>query len=75
MILDFKPVVRNKHTNDLYFYNGENSFTNIRTKTSGTVSDEVARKTFNINYEATSIINDYPIVAEMINKLQLIIEN
>ena len=71
---DFKPVVRNYRSNDLYFYNGENSFTNIRTGKSGTVTDEAARKTFGINPEATILLNEYPMIAEMINKLQLIIE-
>ena len=72
---DFKPVVRNVRSNDLYFYEGENKFTNIRTGKSGIVTEESARKTFNINLEATAILNEYPMVVEMIKKMQLIIEN
>ncbi len=71
---DFKPVVRNKRTNDLYFYNGGNSFTNIRTQKSGEVSNEEAKRTFSINTQATVLINDYPIVAKMITKLGLVFE-
>lgn len=71
---DFKPVVRNKRTNDFYFYNGGNSFTNIRTQRSGEVSDEDAKRTFSINTQATVLINDYPIVAKMIAKLGLVFE-
>lgn len=69
--LIFKPVVRNINTNDLYFYEGGNSFENIRTKKSGTVSDLAAQKTFLINLDASKMINEYPLIAELINKLDL----
>lgn len=72
---DFKPVVRNVRSNDLYFYEGENKFTNIRTGNSGIVSDDAASKTFTINAEATIILNEYPNVIELIKRLGLIIEN
>jgi hypothetical protein len=68
--LIFKPVVRNVNTNDLYSWDGE-VFTNLRTNVSGKVSDVAAQKTFLINVEATQMINDYPIIAELINKLDL----
>lgn len=71
----FRPVVRNKRTNDLYWYNGGNSFTNIRTGKSGEVTDEAAKQTFNMNVEATYLINEYPMIAELINRLKLVIEN
>jgi hypothetical protein len=69
--LTFKPVVRNVNTQDLYFYEGENSFENIRSGKKGVVSDAAAQKTFLINVEASQLINDYPIIAELINKLDL----
>lgn len=71
---DFKPVVRNVRSNDLYFYEGENIFTNIRTGKSGTVTDEAARKTFSINAEATILFNEYPLLEKFVNKLGLTIE-
>lgn len=69
--LIFKPIVRNIKTNDAYFYEGENKFTNIRTGVSGTVSDEAAQKTFKMNIEASQMVHEYPIVAELINRLKL----
>jgi hypothetical protein len=64
-------IVRNIKTNDLYRYNGENSFTNIRTGVSGKVTDEAARTTFVINVDATIIMNEYPMVEKMIKALNL----
>lgn len=65
------PVVRNIQNGDLYFYLGENKFSNIRTGNDGIVDDESARKVFRINIEATEIINEYPVVCEMIKRLNL----
>jgi hypothetical protein len=70
-----RPIVRNIQNNDLYFYNGENNFTNLRTLKSGNVPDGVARKTFKVNLDATEIINEYPFVGEMINILNLKFQN
>lgn len=67
----FKPVVRNIKTNDIYFYNGENSFTNIRTGVSGKVSDKAAKETFKINPEMSILLNDFPLVATFIEKCDL----
>lgn len=66
-----KPVVRNTKTNDLYAYEGENVFVNIRTGVGGKVSDVGAKNTFKINVEATQLINDYPLISEMIKTLGL----
>jgi len=65
------PVVRNIQNGDLYFYLGENKFQNIRTGKDGVVDDETARKIFRINIEATEIINEYPLVGEMVKRLNL----
>ena len=69
-----KPIVRNIQTNDLYEYSGENIFLNLRTNKSGNVSNEKANEILKFNIEATEIINEYPIVKELINKLNLKIE-
>lgn len=70
----FKPVVRNIRTEDIYFYNGGNNFTNIRTGITGRVSDIAASKTFKISPELSILLNDYPLIAELINKADLTIE-
>lgn len=65
------PVVRNLKTSDLYEFCGGNTFKNLRTGATGEVTDEVARKSFVINVEASMIIDEYPIVKELIQKLGL----
>ncbi len=64
-------IVRNIENNDLYEYLGENKFQNLRTKRGGIVDEEKARKVFRVNLEATEIINEHPIVKELISKLGL----
>ena len=66
-----KPVCRNIQNDELYFYEGENVFRNIRTGKSGVVDDETARKVFKMNIEATELINEYPIIETMIQQLNL----
>lgn len=66
-----QPIVRNIKTNDLYEYKGENVFENIRTGKSGSVADDVASRSFVFNVEATKILNEFPIVVEMIKRLNL----
>lgn len=68
---EMNPIVRNIKTNDFYQYEGENKFTNLRTGKSGVVSDEVARKSFVVNVEATSMFDEFPIVKEMVQRLNL----
>jgi len=71
----FRPVVRNVQNNDAYFYNGNNTFENIRSGGSGVVDDEAAGRIFKINVDATEMINEYPLIAEMIQKLNLKFNN
>ena len=74
MASDFKAVVRNTQNNDLYLHLADNRFRNIRTLAEGDVTEEKAKHFFKINLEATTIINEYPIVADLINQLGLKIE-
>lgn len=69
-----KPIVRNKKTNFLYRYEGDNIFTNLSTGVSGKVSDKAAQETFAINLEATQLINGNPIIETLIRTLKLKIE-
>lgn len=74
MTCPFKPVVRNLKTMDVYFYNGDNEFTNIRTGVTGKVSDTAAQNTFGISPELSIMLNEYPMVAKLINKMGLTTE-
>lgn len=67
-------IVRNIKTNVLYEYLGDNKFQNLCTGVTGSVTDEAAQKTFVINMEATQMINDYPIVKDLISRLHLKID-
>lgn len=64
-------IVRHIRSNMLYRYLGENKYRNLTTLQEGKVPEEKAREIFKINIEATSIINEYPEVENLINKLQL----
>jgi hypothetical protein len=66
----FKPVVRNIQNNDFYEWDGE-KFTNLRTGKSGVVDDEKAREIFKFNIEASQIFHDYPIVKELLSRLNM----
>lgn len=68
------PICRNIQTNDLYAYQGENNFKNLRTGAEGSIEAGKAREFLKLNVEATQIINEYPIVAELIQKLNLKID-
>lgn len=68
----FKPVVRNIRTKDIYFYHGNNEFENIRTGKKGKVSDNAARNTFKINPELSVLLNEFPMIAVLINKIDLV---
>jgi len=67
-----KPaVVRHIKTGDVYQYLGQNRFRNMRTWAEGQVSDEVAQRCFVINLDATELINEHPILEDLIKVLQL----
>jgi hypothetical protein len=67
-------IVRNIQNNQLYRYLGDNKFRNIVTGKEGLVEDEKAREVFKINVEATGILNEYPLVEDLIEKLKLKID-
>lgn len=67
-------IVRHVRTNDLYSYNGDNNYTNLRTQVSGVIDEEIARKSFVINVEMTVMIAEYPVVSDLIKQLQLKID-
>lgn len=68
------PVVRHKKTNSMYLFKGDNIFQNIVTNVEGVVSDETAASIFAVNLDATKLINEYPNLKLLIEKLELKIE-
>jgi hypothetical protein len=68
------PIVRNIKTNDLYAYLGNDQYKNIRTGAAGTINPEAARDNLKINVEATMLLNEYPILKDLIQKLNLKME-
>lgn len=71
----YLPVVRNVQTNDFYTYLGENKFQNIRTKAEGEVPADKASTLFRINIDATKMLNEFPLVNDLVNKLNLTFDN
>lgn len=69
------PILRNIKNNEAYKFLGENRFQNLRTGIIGEVSDEMARKVFKFNIQATEIINEYPQIEELIKRLNLRFDN
>lgn len=70
-----RPIVRNIQNNDAYEFLGGNKFKNLRTQKDGDVAEEKARDIFKFNIEATEMINEYPIIEEMIKTLNLKFDN
>lgn len=67
-------IVRNIKNNILYRYLGENKYRNLVTLQEGEVPEDKARESLKINIEATYILNEYPEIENLINKLNLKIE-
>ena len=71
-----KPVVvRHKKTNCVYLYLGQNIFRNVHTGVEGSVSDEVAQRSFNINLDATELFNEHPLLHDLVRVLNLKFDN
>lgn len=64
------PVVLGKLNSVLYSTDGKNTFTNLKTNVSGTLSDEEASKYFILPIEYNKLVFKYPQIIEMINVLQ-----
>lgn len=64
-------IVRNIQNNQLYRYLGDNKYKNLMTGVSGEIAAELAQKIFKINLEMTRLCNEYPLLEEAIEKLNL----
>jgi hypothetical protein len=68
-------IVRNIQNNQLYQYLGGNKYKNLITGVEGEVSEDMAKKIFKVNLQATKILNDFPVVEKLISELGLTIDN
>ena len=50
---------------------GENKYENVRTGVSGEIPEETARESLRFNLEATTILNEYPEIQNLIKRLNL----
>ncbi len=64
-------IVRHISNNCLYEYLGEDKYVNLVSGKSGVIDPEKASGVLKINLDATVLIDKYPIIKELINKLQL----
>lgn len=64
-------IVRNIQNKCLYEYLGEDRYRNLVTGKEGTVTPEQAKDILKINLDATVLLEEYPLIKELINKLQL----
>lgn len=67
-------IVRNIQNNQLYMYLGENRYKNMISGIEGEIDPQVAQKIFKINLNATMICSEFPLVQELIKRLQLTVD-
>ena len=70
-------LVKNKQTNHIYQWNGDEamtSFTNLTTGATGHVPNELASKAFVIPVMLNKMVNENPLLLEMIKSLNLQLE-
>jgi hypothetical protein len=68
-------ILRNIQNNQLYGHIGGIRYVNLITGVEGDVPENLAKKIFKINLQATKIINDYPEIKNLISSLGLTIDN
>lgn len=68
---DFRPICRNVQNQDFYEFLGGNTFRNLRTGKSGEVDESKAAEVLKFNIEMTTLINEFPMVEELIKRLNL----
>lgn len=68
-------VLRLKKNNDLYRDLGNDAYLNLRTKVEWNISPEKMKEIFIIDYNATMIINKFPIIEDFIFSLKLKLES
>ena len=67
-------ILKNIQTQDLYRHIKDNVFKNLRTGVEGEIPEELSNKILKIDYNASMMLNKYPVIEELIFKLKLKIE-
>ncbi len=67
-------VLRNIQNNQLYAHMGNNRYVNLITGIEGEVSEDMAKKVFKINLQATKMMHDFPSIQNLVSKLGLTID-
>lgn len=70
-----KPVCKNIYNDQAYYFEGGNTFRNIRTGQAGEVDDEKAREIFRFNLALSEMMNEFPEVENLIKVLNLKFDN
>lgn len=70
-----KPVYNYVKNDDMYLGLGNSKYKNLRTGKEGEVDDDKAKSVFTINSNATELLNEYPLLSEAIQKLNLKFHN
>lgn len=52
-------------------YLGENNFRNMRTGAEGKIDDEKAREVFRVNLEMTQMVEENPLICELVKRCNL----
>ena len=68
------PIVRNIQNNDANKELGENRYKNKKRQKESEVSEETAQKIFKVNIELTAMVNENPLVEDLIEALNLKID-
>lgn len=68
------PIVRHIKSSEAYEFLGGNKYRNVRTGKEGEVSEEKAREIFRFNIEASQIFHEYPLVKDLVKRLNLKID-
>lgn len=67
-------VLRNVQNNQLYAHMGDNRYVNLITGIEGEVPEDMAKKVFKINLQATKMMHDFPSIQTLVSKLGLTID-
>lgn len=67
-------IVRHLKTDALYVAHGDNEYTNLQTGVRGKIPAATARKNLVINLTATQLFSEYPLIEEMVTRLNMVLE-
>lgn len=67
-------ILRNIQNNQLYGHLGDNKYINLITGVEGEVPEDMAKKVFKINLQATKMFHDFPVLHTLISELGLTID-